>query len=126
MKIKFINPYNLICVLFLICIVGCSPDYETDFEEKTLDILNQDLAPITFDREGGEKEINVVTNVDQELWSASSNAEWCLVTKNNSSVVIRSEEHTSELQSRGHLVCRLLLEKKKQDMAAQTKIAKVL
>src|SRR5439155_27071819 len=27
--------------------------------------------------------------------------------------VVRSEEHTSELQSRGHLVCRLLLEKKK-------------
>src|SRR5690625_5641758 len=30
------------------------------------------------------------------------------------SYVLRSEEHTSELQSRGHLVCRLLLEKKKQ------------
>src|SRR5437870_2415106 len=28
-------------------------------------------------------------------------------------IVCRSEEHTSELQSRGHLVCRLLLEKKK-------------
>src|SRR5690625_5885006 len=27
----------------------------------------------------------------------------------------RSEEHTSELQSRGHLVCRLLLEKKNND-----------
>src|SRR5690625_6445136 len=27
-------------------------------------------------------------------------------------VWLRSEEHTSELQSRGHLVCRLLLEKK--------------
>src|SRR5690625_6466556 len=27
--------------------------------------------------------------------------------------LFRSEEHTSELQSRGHLVCRLLLEKKK-------------
>src|SRR5690625_6490564 len=26
---------------------------------------------------------------------------------------VRSEEHTSELQSHGHLVCRLLLEKKK-------------
>src|SRR5439155_20965254 len=26
---------------------------------------------------------------------------------------LRSEEHTSELQSRGHLVCRLLLERKK-------------
>src|SRR2546429_5606481 len=29
-------------------------------------------------------------------------------------VVLRSEEHTSELQSRLHLVCRLLLEKKKR------------
>src|SRR3989442_9056239 len=29
------------------------------------------------------------------------------------SAVMRSEEHTSELQSRPHLVCRLLLEKKK-------------
>src|SRR5690625_5896255 len=30
----------------------------------------------------------------------------------NIEIQIRSEEHTSELQSRGHLVCRLLLEKK--------------
>src|SRR2546422_5764926 len=30
------------------------------------------------------------------------------------SSIVRSEEHTSELQSRLHLVCRLLLEKKKQ------------
>src|SRR5690625_6370175 len=29
----------------------------------------------------------------------------------------RSEEHTSELQSRGHLVCRLLLEKKQPTLA---------
>src|SRR5690625_6155169 len=32
----------------------------------------------------------------------------------------RSEEHTSELQSRGHLVCRLLLEKKKQNEMVDT------
>src|SRR2546429_2348335 len=31
--------------------------------------------------------------------------------------VVRSEEHTSELQSRLHLVCRLLLEKKKKNEA---------
>src|SRR2546430_4854064 len=31
-----------------------------------------------------------------------------------SSVSVRSEEHTSELQSQSNLVCRLLLEKKKQ------------
>src|SRR3989442_3541497 len=30
--------------------------------------------------------------------------------------IFRSEEHTSELQSRPHLVCRLLLEKKKQNV----------
>src|SRR5690625_5661371 len=29
---------------------------------------------------------------------------------------LRSEEHTSELQSRGHLVCRLLLDKKKNQI----------
>src|SRR5439155_16845973 len=32
----------------------------------------------------------------------------------------RSEEHTSELQSRGHLVCRLLLEKKKKKIQTNT------
>src|SRR5687768_12882173 len=32
----------------------------------------------------------------------------------NESITCRSEEHTSELQSRLHLVCRLLLEKKKK------------
>src|SRR5690625_7012057 len=32
--------------------------------------------------------------------------------------IVRSEEHTSELQSRGHLVCRLLLEKKKKKRTA--------
>src|SRR2546422_3146567 len=40
----------------------------------------------------------------------------------------RSEEHTSELQSRLHLVCRLLLEKKKKKLnsALATKINKVI
>src|SRR5690625_6493887 len=41
-------------------------------------------------------------------------------------VVDRSEEHTSELQSRGHLVCRLLLEKKnintKSDCSIETSV----
>src|SRR5439155_25945219 len=34
----------------------------------------------------------------------------------------RSEEHTSELQSRGHLVCRLLLEKKKTKQKIKYKL----
>src|SRR3712207_7906860 len=39
-----------------------------------------------------------------------SNPEWI-----RQSIVERSEEHTSELQSRQYLVCRLLLEKKKKN-----------
>src|SRR5687768_17718457 len=43
-------------------------------------------------------------------------------------LAVRSEEHTSELQSRLHLVCRLLLEKKKKkynksNMYSYTKVA---
>src|SRR3989442_10612049 len=38
----------------------------------------------------------------------------------------RSEEHTSELQSRPHLVCRLLLEKKKQRPPALTTYTKTI
>src|SRR5690625_6631987 len=47
--------------------------------------------------------------VEEEKWKQ-------IVEKTDESTDIscqaRSEEHTSELQSRGHLVCRLLLEKK--------------
>src|SRR5712664_4695088 len=39
-------------------------------------------------------------------------------------VAHRSEEHTSELQSRSDLVCRLLLEKKKKKIRKLTKIKK--
>src|SRR3989442_4340113 len=37
---------------------------------------------------------------------------------------VRSEEHTSELQSRPHLVCRLLLEKKKKQAFATSKLCR--
>src|SRR5690625_3752788 len=43
-----------------------------------------------------------------ELWHGPVGAQ--LISSEHG--VTRSEEHTSELQSRGHLVCRLLLEKK--------------
>src|SRR5256886_13560425 len=44
--------------------------------------------------------------------SAAHRAAYCLVRAFSGSVM-RSEEHTSELQSQSNLVCRLLLEKKK-------------
>src|SRR5258708_12026592 len=37
-----------------------------------------------------------------------------IVRREKPDIIMRSEEHTSELQSPDHLVCRLLLEKKKQ------------
>src|SRR5690554_7581650 len=51
-------------------------------------------------------------------FSKSAN-DWKLLLKypcenRKESLFLRSEEHTSELQSRPHLVCRLLLEKKKK------------
>src|SRR5437764_8196217 len=46
---------------------------------------------------------------------ASNSGVWPLVLMHSFSAPSRSEEHTSELQSPMYLVCRLLLEKKKQN-----------
>src|SRR2546422_3219934 len=53
---------------------------------------------------------------EQQLWKAALSAYEAVVNRSPDATLRdwRSEEHTSELQSRLHLVCRLLLEKKKQ------------
>src|SRR3989449_1207185 len=58
--------------------------------------------------------IQVITQQDIRRSGASSLAEALRLASN-----LRSEEHTSELQSRLHLVCRLLLEKKKKTSGAK-------
>src|SRR3989449_5000494 len=50
---------------------------------------------------------------DVVFFPAGTSCTWCVPT--------RSEEHTSELQSRLHLVCRLLLEKKKHDQCLRSR-----
>src|SRR3712207_6938430 len=50
------------------------------------------------------------TAADRRWWSPRAGSATCSTTGR---VLSRSEEHTSELQSRQYLVCRLLLEKKK-------------
>src|SRR5438309_3905954 len=47
---------------------------------------------------------------DRRTWPSCARAE-----KSYARRIRRSEEHTSELQSQFHLVCRLLLEKKKKE-----------
>src|SRR5207253_9257831 len=57
-----------------------------------------------------------LTRTDGDLLTVA-HLELCPAAESNDVLAhrTRSEEHTSELQSRGHLVCRLLLEKKKHN-----------
>src|SRR5438445_3638429 len=52
---------------------------------------------------------------DERLSEANTASAVGLPKRSCSSCSVRSEEHTSELQSRQYLVCRLLLEKKKKE-----------
>src|SRR2546422_2166077 len=67
----------------------------------------------------------LVTNGGALFCSTATTDRWCwrpsIVEDDpqEGTVNLRSEEHTSELQSRLHLVCRLLLEKKKPVQARQ-------
>src|SRR3989441_3665967 len=47
-------------------------------------------------------------------WVSPWNQTWWIVVAAIAPLTLRSEEHTSELQSLAYLVCRLLLEKKKK------------
>src|SRR3712207_8471650 len=47
------------------------------------------------------------------------------VAQNHLEAIARSEEHTSELQSRQYLVCRLLLEKKKSTTFTTSTISRI-
>src|SRR5690554_6990975 len=78
-------------------------------------------APVTLKREGHyhpleEKPLGPgeVKQLAYQLMSQKQIAEFERTLEMNLAVG-RSEEHTSELQSRPHLVCRLLLEKKKKN-----------
>src|SRR3712207_7274342 len=49
-------------------------------------------------------------------WLARKDTDWWIDRLYGFAAEFRSEEHTSELQSRQYLVCRLLLEKKKKQV----------
>src|SRR2546429_5157313 len=58
--------------------------------------------------------VSPLASSDGAPWANQSRNDRAPKAKRHSSKIDRSEEHTSELQSRLHLVCRLLLEKKKK------------
>src|SRR5690625_3484603 len=63
--------------------------------------------------------VHVAGQVDPIADIEVINTELALADLATADRALRSEEHTSELQSRGHLVCRLLLEKKKEELDGQ-------
>src|SRR5690625_1935464 len=81
-------------------------------EEMGADIIDEDEVPKEFNNVffGGHYAGGVIMGDDPET-SAVNNYLQMWDVDNLFVVGGRSEEHTSELQSRGHLVCRLLLEK---------------
>src|SRR5690625_5716258 len=72
-------------------------------------ILSRTFKKAISNKNSLAKEIKRVRDVERNI-SSWEDEEYMY---NSRRVKHRSEEHTSELQSRGHLVCRLLLEKKK-------------
>ncbi len=92
MKNKLLN-LGVGLLFCLVLVTSCAPDYQTDFEVKTLEIANRDLSPIHFSIEGGQKEVKVETNVPLEMWKASSNSDWCKVTKNQDKVTISADQN---------------------------------
>src|SRR3712207_8275463 len=95
------------------------PPRSTLFPYTTLFRSAQGGWTITVDKAiVGDREGRVVSPVDL-LLVISGHREVCLVDGKRA-VGLRSEEHTSELQSRQYLVCRLLLEKKNSQEVEHT------
>src|SRR5690625_2744282 len=103
---KLINPLTLVCILFLSPILGFS---QINIEGVVRDTDDETLIGVNVQVRGTNKGTSTDFEGRYKLENVDENA--ILVF---SYVGFRSEEHTSELQSRGHLVCRLLLEKKKK------------
>src|SRR5690625_5377664 len=83
--------------------------------DKNKERLLHDFTFITAAR-GNEADVIALAGELGRLPSESAASVWKGFAggiKRSGGALSRSEEHTSELQSRGHLVCRLLLEKQK-------------
>src|SRR5258708_17168466 len=98
-----------ICYFLCLSIFLCSPLFTSFFffnDTATTEIYTlslHDALPISFHCETGSE----CTHVSEMLSIVAI-------------AIARSEEHTSELQSPDHLVCRLLLEKKKKNNRNKT------
>src|SRR5690606_40034107 len=74
-------------------------------------LRRMDVGSIIQGTRSGYKAVKVENRTPLAIQNVTVNVE---ETPEGDTVQLRSEEHTSELQSRENLVCRLLLEKKKK------------
>src|SRR2546429_5230528 len=88
------------------------PPRSTLFPYTTL-FRSQGAMSMPWSAQQGARLIVVRIKSERLVWAARSCTAANAVTSDSAHARQRSEEHTSELQSRLHLVCRLLLEKKK-------------
>src|SRR3712207_9286481 len=92
--------------------------YETgrigDYIVKPPFVLGHEPGGTVVEVGKGVKHLKVGDRVALEPGKTCGHCEFCREGKYNLCSDVRSEEHTSELQSRQYLVCRLLLEKKKK------------
>src|SRR6266702_5296825 len=84
-----------------------------------LSFSRENLYPVVFFlmiRRPPRSTLFPYTTLFRSSWSAATavSAGTPCFSRTRAALPRRSEEHTSELQSRGHLVCRLLHEKKKK------------
>src|SRR5690554_7787684 len=91
---------------------------KTTFQSTTLFIILavfiQSSSSYTLNLAACQSRFKHIGSIQRTSSSTCANNGMNLIDeKDNIVVLLRSEEHTSELQSRPHLVCRLLLEKKK-------------
>ena len=76
-----------------IALSSCGPDYETEFNVLTLTVPSESQAAVVFPLAGGEHEIEVETNVALDNWTASSNAGWCKLQKQEGKVTVSAGEN---------------------------------
>src|SRR5256884_9192774 len=111
-----IDPYSAVSIRFFFFLMIRRPPRSTLFPYTTLFrsmVRIQLEKALPFSSEDVTSDFEVIEQANGECVISAVAVQNQRLTEIAAPLLNRSEEHTSELQSRLHLVCRLLLEKKK-------------